>query len=219
MKGEANKIIYAKEEEGFSLFEVLIALAIMSVVSLALFQSTTQLLSVSEKSVSVTGNTLDDFVLNETFQSLVVGIVPAWPEDEENIFRGDEAGFSGLVAGSTLLQQGGVKPFSANVSVQNALGNQSFIDFQFDGAPLISQPVEGVSYEFSYLGWDQKWYNFWPPEEIPSTGFEGDNLFLEMPQLPEAIRLMSLNEDASFFLLASRNETAYPAGRLEIIRE
>lgn len=208
-----------QKEAGFSLFEVLIALAIMSVISLALFQSTTQLLSVSEKSVNVTGKTIDVFVLNETFQSLVIGIVPAWDEDEDNIFKGNEDQFSGLVAGSALLQQGGVKRFSANVSSLNNSQNKSFIDFEFDGAPLLSQTVEGMAYQFSYLGWDQKWYNFWPPEEIPSTGFEGDNLFLEMPQLPEAIRLSSQNDNAPFFLIASRNETAYPAGRLDIIRE
>ena len=84
----ADVDISPSSEAGFSLLEVLIALAIMSLTSLALFQSMSRMLYISDRAIDVSEQSLENAVSNLTIRQLVDGLVPSWSIKPEDSFLG-----------------------------------------------------------------------------------------------------------------------------------
>ena len=178
-------------ERGFSLLEMLMALAIMSFASLILFQSVGTMLRLSEKAVAAADRTLEDIASRKSLSYLVDGIVAAWPESEAEIFKGTTDAFSGLTAASPVLLKPKIESFNLYTNKKQSGGVNLIYTSNDQDVILYESPTTNVA--FAYMGPDLKWHETWPPDEISkSEFFETDREFLATPPLPISIKISFL---------------------------
>lgn len=173
-------------QSGFSLLETLLALAIMSVASLALFQSTSSLLRLSDRTVNAALKAQDLAVGQKSFAALVGGLVLNWPDAEADKFVGTARMFSGLTRTPFHSVKAGLYRFS--LTMENNGSGTSFV-YRSDGVEWVLREFPAADGQFSYLGADNVWRPAWPPKETPEPGDFGDAKFYDPPTLPLAIRL------------------------------
>lgn len=175
-------------EGGFSLLETLVALAIMSLTSLILFQSTTSMLSVSEKASDASVRIVDNAIARTTFKKIIGELTPGWPDRETTVFKGTVAGFSGLTATFPSAIEQELTTMSMEFR-SRGVNNIDLVLKKLGEPEIILDSFEGDEGTFSYLGQDQLFYPVWPPERLRSQGFDTDESFQEVPELPVAIRM------------------------------
>ncbi len=173
-------------EKGFSLVELVAALAIVSLLSLTLFQSTRAWLDLSTRSANAAERAIGEIVMQSVFAEVVGGMINAWPEETDKLFVGVSQGFSGLTrrpaegAGQGLvLATFDVRPYQD--------GQALFYETSQSSWPLFTVPT-GIEAGFTYLGADGVWRSTWPPEINPDPDPLNDNTLYTTPQLPLAIR-------------------------------
>jgi len=180
------------KEGGFSLLETLIALAILSLTSLILFQSTSSMLSVSEKAANASEKLVESTIARETYKNIIGGLTPGWPDQENTVFRGDADGFSGLSTSfpSTIDHQ--VELIS--VTLNKAVEEQYDLVIKTDKSPeIVIEKFNAGLAEFAFMGHDQVFYPIWPPKQLQHNGFAIDADLAEPSPLPEIIRLTLKN--------------------------
>lgn len=216
-------------ESGFSLLETLVALAIMSIASLALFQSTSAMLSLSDRAVKTSERVLDAELSRRAVTGLLSALMPAWPEDQARQFSGSATTLQGLSTKGLSWQSEALGSGLAHFAL-------SLKDSANGGAVLeytdLSQRSSGASAQaqgwileaslpagarFTYQGLDGQWYSQWPPANPPATPYFDDALFIQTPALPEAIRLQASN-GAVLSLAAVRAQSTLPA-RIDLGRD
>jgi len=175
-------------QSGFSLLETLLALAIMSMTSLALFQSTASLLRFSERTVNAAFAAEDEAVTQKSFAKLIEGIVPDWPDRKEHQFRGTANGFVGMTSSALHTLDIGLHDFSLSLQ-RNAQSSTLIYNSQKTQWKL--KEIASEDARFSYLGADNVWRSSWPPKGTPEAGNLGDARFFKPPALPLAIRLQA----------------------------
>ncbi|GAB4517884.1 MAG: hypothetical protein Tsb0010_02070 [Parvularculaceae bacterium] len=169
-----------------TLTETLVALALASVVLLALFQSASMWLLISGRSAAAAESALSGALTSRQFDQIVRGLIPTWPEDEQNIFRGTPQRFSGL----TRRPLHSPVPTLAGVTLElTQEGGVSRLAYHSGGVIWRLANLEMTTGEFSYLGADGQWRAEWPPEATPEFGPFNDARLIAPPQLPLAIRL------------------------------
>ncbi len=166
--------------------ETLLALAIMSVASLALFQSTTTLLRLSERTINAAQRAQDAAVMQKSFIGLVEGIVPGWPKDKADVFTGDRAGFSSLTRAPLHTLEPALRRFAL---VLESDGRSSSLIYQSGDTRWVLKAFPYPQATFSYLGENNLWYPAWPLAQTPEAGEFDDAKFIDPPALPLAIRL------------------------------
>lgn len=166
--------------------ETLLALAIMSVASLALFQSTTTLLRLSDRTVNAALKSQDKAVIQESFARLIGGLVLAWPDDKKQIFKGESRGFSGLTRTPLQTLLPGLLGFSLGVESGS---QETQLVYRSKGVEWVLQRFPYADARFSYLGADNVWRSQWPPEKAPKVDAFGSENFMDPPSFPLAIRL------------------------------
>ena len=188
-------------EAGFSLLETLFALAIMSLASVALFQSTSSMLRLSERAVAAGERTVNGGLDRIALSNLVESITPAWPEAEDDVFSGTAQSFRGLTAGAP--RAGLARLTRFEMRLEDAGPNSKVLMYYPQGEGVFESRKNAPNgwmmkagfpkgATFHYRGVDQKDYPFWPPKEKPSRGyFDNDDMLLKTPPLPEAISLKS----------------------------
>ncbi|PHR93588.1 MAG: hypothetical protein COA69_02820 [Robiginitomaculum sp.] len=190
---------------GFTLLETLISLAILSVVSLALFQSTASLLRITDRAVFAGERTLEGAIARKTFRVSVGGLTSAWEEREQDVFYGNAVMFSGLSTDVPTLSAQRLQRVSYTL-VRQDMGT-FVMDVEVDAQAWSLKAFSADHAEFSYLGSDQKWYTSWPPEDVPSPGFFDDAIYMDMPQLPLAIRFHGEDQGRPFDWIATISGT------------
>lgn len=201
-----KRFITDLSEQGFSLLETLIALAIMSIASLALFQSTATMLSVSDRAVKTSERVLDGALNRRAMTGLLSGLVPAWPEDGARSFKGTASRLEGLSAESLSWQNealgSGLSHFSLTLSGEAQNNTQPLNAWSLRYEDLTSNGNSRTRDEgwvldaglpantrFRYLGLDGTWRANWPPPTPPATPYFNDALFITTSPLPEAVKL------------------------------
>lgn len=208
------------DDDGFSLLEMLFALAIMSMASLALFQSTSAMLQLSGRAVAAGERTLNTGLDRQVLNNLAEGLLPAWPEEPQREFMGSADRFYGQSTGAPELGAARPAAFSLSLAPQSGGGMmmlyQSLENGKSKGGAeswvLLAGLPEGSRWE--YMGIDHKFYSIWPPKTRPERGYFNDDLLLTMPPLPEAIKLVS-REGITLWTGAVGRAKALP-GRAEI---
>ncbi|MEM8770369.1 MAG: prepilin-type N-terminal cleavage/methylation domain-containing protein [Pseudomonadota bacterium] len=178
----------SKAQKGFSLLELIASLAIVSLVSAALFQSAGQWFRLSARAADAADQTVQRVTDQSLFEYAVSGLAPAWPEQTELLFRGDRNGFSGL--SRTPLQTAAPAFVFINISIDRSHAGASVIYASGDTRWNLLSPI-GADAGFSYLGADGAWRDTWPPAVNPEPGPFNDAAFYSIPQTPLAIRLIA----------------------------
>lgn len=195
----------AKGEAGFTLLETLVALAIMAVASLALFQSTTAMLSLSDRAVAASERSLDSVLDRKALNGVLDGLVPAWPDQGRVKFTGNGTRLSGLTSGGLSVKQSGAQAFALTLETR---GNRTALIYtaintsrsarRIDDAP---QPITLMAnlpddVRFAYKDDLGTWSDIWPPEMPAPSGVsrvvrssEDMRSLMPPPPLPVAIAL------------------------------
>ncbi|TCP32956.1 prepilin-type N-terminal cleavage/methylation domain-containing protein [Rhodothalassium salexigens DSM 2132] len=170
---------------GFSLIEVIVTLAIVSLVSTILFQSVTTHWGNMQRIDAAFDRAREGGVRAQVFRQVVVHLLPAWPEQEEARFRGGPSGFSGLTGQAASASEAALTPFSIEAVAGRGVGPLRLR--LVDRDVVLADPVRDVRVE--YLALNGRWLDRWPPEENPGNGFFSDGQYFDTPPLPEAIRI------------------------------
>jgi len=181
------------KDSGFSLLETMVALAILSIASLALFQSTGSMLRMSDRTVKVGESIIDRALTRRHLEALVNQLVPSWEHGEEPAFMGDEEQFSGISRMAFNADQVGFSHFLIRLEPDS--NSQLTLSLQLDDD--VSSLQFGVSNgaRFNYLTPTNKWIAIWPPNIQEEKFGEKDFLAQYNLKLPEAIRLIDSNRD------------------------
>jgi len=214
-----NSNIYEKSDEGlelgFSLLEMLIALAIMSLTSLVLSQSIGTMLSVSERAVSASERTLEVVIERHTMSKLIDGLVPQWGELTEGSFSGRPQAFSALSANS--ISSSNVENAEFTLSLQRLDGRGKILVFETKVTNwIVESDLPDTAY-FEYLGPENTWHKNWPI--AIRLNLNEDNPFsnLQLLSLPQAIRLNSSSSDKNQLYVVERHYML--PDRMELLHE
>jgi prepilin-type N-terminal cleavage/methylation domain-containing protein len=183
------------KEYGFSLLETLIALAILSLTSLILFQSTSSMLSVSEKASTASERLIESVIARKTFQNIINGLTPGWQNEESTVFRGTPNEFSGLTTSFPAIIDHRLVRFNVTLS-QASNAKNTLIIKSTETDEIILEEFSAELASFEYMGDDQHFYPIWPPQELQEQGFAVDAEFREIPSLPKLIRLKVLTSSS-----------------------
>lgn len=213
----------AATERGFSLLETLFALAIMSIASLALFQSTSAMLQLSDRAVKAGERTLNSGLDRQVLTALTEGILPAWPEAPTQAFTGEPARFSGISTGAP--QSGHAKPVWFSLEIEDRGQNGHALIFRSlaqnraantqtarDDWTLIAGLPADI--RFAYMGVDHEFYPEWPQEQDPTRGYFDDAVLMRPAAVPEAISLVD-RDGQTLWTAAIRRSNRLP-GRAEL---
>lgn len=177
------------DQSGFSLLETLFALAIMSLASVALFQSTSSMLSLSDRAVKAGERTVSSGLDRLAVRELIDGLLPPWPYETDRIFIGEPAQFRGQSTAPLSANNTGAEIVTLSLISQATGGLR--LDYSSAKAPegwtIMSALPDGTRFE--YMGIDHQWYSKWPPQDKPGRGFFNEDELLPLPALPQAIRL------------------------------
>lgn len=192
----------AQAERGFTLLETLMALAIMSIISLAMFQSLGQMLAVSDRAVRISNESFDQFANEASYRDFVGDIIGTWTQDAPFIFRGGAQQMSGLAVSPLIVDQHtGAQNFQLFIQrVPVETNKPSQFNLMLDSPGLSAnaigqrpQPIlatfEGQNPRFIYISYDQAQRVDWPPNAAPSPGIFNDHIYMDIPRLPHAIGL------------------------------
>jgi len=213
-------------EHGFSLMETLVALIIMSMASLALFQSTSSMLSLSDRAVRAGEDAVDQVLDRHAILVVLNSLVPNWPESSNEAFIGDEKVMQGF-SSAALSNQIGLNQFTLRLVPSasqegnydltyvnahdprqtNELGPQQLKD-KIDNWTLWSNV--GVNASFAYQGLDGRWYQKWPPIKTPVTPYFNDAEFFTPPVLPQRIKLHSQGDHTQLIVAIDRHHDLPP---------
>ncbi len=199
---------------GFTLLETLISLAILSVVSLALFQSTSMLLHITDRAVFAGGRALESSIARKTFRSSIGGLTLAWREHEGEVFIGKQDSLSGLSRDVPALFAQRLQHVSFHLIPRDT--DTIVLEVKTEDTAWDLHEFTAQSAKFSYLGADQRWYEAWPPEQTPSTGFFDDAAYIQTPQLPLAVRISGVNKGEKFTWIANISDVHRPLYREEL---
>ncbi len=192
----ANKRVRSK---GFTLTEVLVALAITSLASLALFQSMGMWITLSAKASQSTERALGNLLQEAQFRTIVSGLTPGWPTIEKEIFIGKANFFSGLTSHQLHLESPVLDVVTVEIKRQEGNTQLNYLAF---GTAWTMETYQDAVAGFDYLGADGNWYLEWPPAENPEPGPFSDASVYDTPQLPEAIRLTVENASGTKITIA-----------------
>jgi len=184
-------------QHGFSLIEMIVALAIMSIVMSVLFQSVYGWVRLSDRINNASQNSVAGTVKIKQFQYGVSGLIATWPENEDEVFTGTSIYFRGL----SRFSLDGATPRLRKIEYRLEVIDEA-ITLLFQSPenqwPLASFPDVTINSNpaatFSYLGADGQWQEQWPPAENPVPGPFIDATQFPIPQLPLAIRMRAGKE-------------------------
>lgn len=165
------------------MLEVLVSIAIFSISSLLIFSSLLQYARLSSRIEDVSLQTLQQQVGPGTFEYVITGIVPGWPELDTEKFAGSSLGFSAISTHGLFADGGGLR------QIRLELSEDRKTLFAADESARVVLHRFGVPARFSYLGNAGVWAEEWPPAKRQDFGAYDDTAHYEPPVLPRAIRL------------------------------
>ena len=194
-------------QNGFTLVELIVALALLSLVSLFLFDAAltqwSNMQRISRAFAEVRSLTMREMIFRDVTQDMI----PSWPESDEAEFQGTRDRF----AGSTLRSLSDTPPHRLPLEAVLERGNDGHrlvLRQQSDELVLLEGLVRAG---FDYRGLDGNWREAWPPEDNPGNGFFDDGQYYATPPLPETIRLrFSLDGQERVWIVAINSSPRLP---------
>jgi len=182
-----------RRDAGFTLLEVLIALSLVSLVTIAIFQSFISMTRLSDRAQRTTEASFNEHVDAVLLGRVVEGLFPERANKARNVFQGSGDEFSGMSSGFILPDMGNKGLAFFKVSLVNGKVILVLDDREF----AFSSKAEAQA--FSYLGTDRNWHSEWPPANaLPFGPIENvqnqDHELALPPLLPLAIRINFVDE-------------------------
>lgn len=175
-------------EDGFTLIEVLVTLALFSVISLVLFDIVSTQYRVQDRTRELTTSVIESQAVKQSFYEIVGQMLPQWREGEPG-FIGTSQQFAGISTGSQLTNASA--PFTFKMELRNNRQNLNYTERDVSiTMKYFSEPAS-----FSYLGADGVWLTHWPPETPPDGGRFNDAEHYTTPPFPRAIRITTENNE------------------------
>ena len=169
------------KEGGFSLLEVLVSLALISVTTLLIFRTITDQFALSQRIERINHLTLETWSHRQVFAEVVRAIVPTWPDSETDVpFQGGAERFVGMTASPQMFQANGLVSFGFSIEGRDLVYHEGEARIVLETLPEEAG--------FSYLGSDHAWYDQWPAATPVDFGEFDDSNEYEAPELPVAIR-------------------------------
>lgn len=177
-----------QDAAGFTLLETLVALAILSVSALLIFQFVGQQYAVTSRVERISSDTISRAMERERFASVVRGLTPGWPDQADEVFTGTPARFAGLTSGQLESVAPGLSKVSLQI-VRAATGPASQLVYRSPEADfVIAQFAQPAS--FSYLAPNGAWVEEWPEKSMSDAGVYDDSGNYRIPRpLPAAVRI------------------------------
>lgn len=190
------------EDAGFSLLETLVALMIMAIASLALFQSTTAMLSLSDRAVRTGERTLDNALTRRALSGVLAGLIPPWRDEHDTAFTANARQMSGFTAQGLSAVDTGASRFTLyldrsgptqtrlvyRTETASARGRRSAA--QTTEAPWVIKDDIPPGAEFTYQDDKGVWHSVWPAPAPKARAFDNLAAVLDTPPLlPAAIAL------------------------------
>ena len=200
---------------GASLLELIVALAIISLASLALFQSMGAWMRISATTANAAETAITNALALERFQILVRGLSIAWPEEESSMFMGTPSNFSGLTTSPLHFADPGLEKVTLSIASQN--GTPALMYQAGREVWTLASTRPGTSLVFEYLGADGNWRANWPPKTLPLIFAQDDPSFFQIPQLPKAIKLTAQGEAQTIWIAEIGNDALLPSRPQDVI--
>lgn len=195
------------KQRGFTLTELLVALAILGALGAALMQSIVQTALVSERIESAVNRALRASLQSRQMQDVIHGLTPGWPERPDEVFIGAENSFSGLTKRPLLTTP--AELLKVSVRIEDTANNDTLLTYVED-ARAFKIPIEessALSLRFEYRGSDNRWRSRWPSGDPISPFFETDAEYARTEQLPNAVRLIG---DEIYWIAAIPSSSQLP---------
>ncbi len=158
-------------------------LAILSATSAIIFQSLWSQMALVERVETATGLAIDERIAREAFAQVVAGLTPAWPEEEEYTFVGDEGQMSGLTATPLLTEDASLHYFTLKL-------NGPVRGLHYSGRGRSVQLTQfAADAKFQYLAQNGTWYDEWPSDVVVDPGPFDDSSEYPSPPVPRAVRI------------------------------
>lgn len=188
-KGEPENTARALEE-GFTILEVLVALVIFSLTSLALFQSLGSYFVVTERVTQASKVMVEGMLSRRTLSELVDNIAPGWNRDLSSL-EGGALSFSSQAFKAPTENFSPLTPFVLQIEKTNVSTDLIYISgnlklpfyLELKGSPV-----------FEYQSNGGIWRSNWPRDDERVPG-ESVN------ELPQAIRIKDSDSDTIFIIL------------------
>ncbi|GAB5455972.1 MAG: hypothetical protein Hens2KO_22010 [Henriciella sp.] len=174
-------------EAGFSLIEVLVALAIASLVSMLILGSLSQQYQLIDRVQNASVEALDLKARTRLLSNVISNTVQAWPESENEQFLGSSDEVSG-VSGETIFgSQPSLRPYSVTLVPFDQGRTIRLLTPEGDWE-LGTIPSDA---KFEYYGHDGVWYGAWPADIPPARTLAEMEAEASRGQLPALIRIRS----------------------------
>ena len=192
----------ATSQRGISLLELIASLAIVALVSAAIFQSMASWMQLSTRASDAADASLSSISSQKMFDRIVGGLIYAWPEEEGLIFEGALDGFSGLTATPLDSFHPRLAPVAITITLPNSAETGRVV-YQSGATLWTLEEFDGEA-SFSFLGADGVWRSSWPPVERDDTPpLEESIASFGPPQLPVAIRLALTDKAVGYAWIAN----------------
>jgi len=189
------------QQAGFTLVEVLVTLALLSLLAVIVFGSLAQVLGARARLRPYLDRSEETVLVASWFRQTVQALIADY-DTGKNRFTTTANGFSGLTASPLIGPPGTPTSFSWVLKYDPGL-DVTFLEY--GEKPSNTMQIarwSGKGAAFSYYGQDQEWRRAWPPPDLDASAAR--------VQLPQLVRLGGLPGELFPTIVAAPRASAVP---------
>lgn len=199
---------------GFSLIEVLIGLAITSVVSALIFASLATQMTQADTVRRSTNASFETAMSIRLWRSVISATVPSWQDEEAEKFQGSKEAASGTFVNALFGSSDGLQGYAVAL---NARGQERWLEIRV-GEEQWQVGRVPLNAEFRYLGQSGAWRTFWPPLPASSANSQDFQNYIQDYGLPVMMCVWDTEENRPLgFEVRFENSGVLPARTRDLI--
>lgn len=205
-----------RQSAGFSLLEVLVALAITSIISALIFSSLTTQVTQADVIRRSTQDAFESVTSRRLAELVVARTIPAWADEPEAQFSGSREEFAGSAAVDLFGRSEGLQKYRLSLRPEGAY---SWLDVEV-GDKSWSTLRFPVGAKFRYLGPSGTWRDSWPAPVPSATSLELLESELMDVGLPSLISVWDAASERQLGLeLRLQNSGALPVRARDLVSD
>lgn len=180
-------------EEGFSLIEVLVSLAIASIISLLIFGSLRQQFELIDRVQSASAEALDLQARTRLMSNVLLHTSPAWPENDADKFSGTREQISGVTGEAIFGDRAAMQGYRLRI-IQLAEASSLSLETAEGVWEMGKLPLDA---HFLYYGHDGIWHTEWPPNRPTPRTIADMDAYARTGKLPSLVKVHSEQGEVS----------------------